>query len=502
MSELLVPLRTMTPVIGGGVENREPDRFDPLRTAAIRGQLRFWWRASGLHEARSAKELHDRERALWGGLGAAADDSQQADDRVDRPSRSRVEISVHVRDMGQLDPAGQHEWNRRGRLKSIPKWFQPRLRNLGYGLFPLQRSNDERRQAEVSGAGALPTPEIRHGVRFTCRIRWRRRGSDSEPMPGTAWDAVLRAVALWIGFGGVGARTRRGFGALGLDGTPRFGGDEENPDWWQPAFGPREDTSQTPDLAAILGGLPGTEGHAGVSVERPWPTVTTDMLLGREKRTGLEALDDLLEQLATFRQAPGVARRGTSRRDPGRSFWPEPDMMRLLAIEAGLQEERDFTGWDRRKDREKDHRPRWRGARSRRGDLEAIAPRAAFGMPVRVQFKDGFDKCANGEIAPAGKSRMPSLLVMRPVEVRRGDGPPVYRPCILFLRGRMPDVELKLDKKSGRHAPRATGFVRGEPGAFGAEGHAKEATLFGDDGDAVAAFRRWLVRERGYGGKT
>lgn len=38
--------RFVSPVFGGGAEPKKVDERSPVRASSIRGQLRFWWRAT------------------------------------------------------------------------------------------------------------------------------------------------------------------------------------------------------------------------------------------------------------------------------------------------------------------------------------------------------------------------------------------------------------------------------------------------------------------------
>ncbi|GIV10791.1 MAG: hypothetical protein KatS3mg020_0282 [Fimbriimonadales bacterium] len=60
-------LQLITPMFGGGYKTREVDLVMPIRPAAIRGHLRFWWRATAGAQYASAEELYKAETAIWGG---------------------------------------------------------------------------------------------------------------------------------------------------------------------------------------------------------------------------------------------------------------------------------------------------------------------------------------------------------------------------------------------------------------------------------------------------
>jgi CRISPR-associated protein Cmr1 len=175
-------LKVVTPMFGGAVYPGRVDEEQPVRACTVRGHLRWWWRALYGHQAQTAEELWEEETRLWGGLG--------------RPSRLMVQVQT-------LD---------RGKPWSIDQVRKGRWRSLAYLLFPFLPNRREGK-AGVDG---------RTDVRFRLTIALR---------PGTQLDGeqkkqVERTVAVWSQLGGVGARTRRGCGALwveratvGIEGT-------------------------------------------------------------------------------------------------------------------------------------------------------------------------------------------------------------------------------------------------------------------------------------------
>jgi CRISPR-associated protein Cmr1 len=97
-------LRLITPMFGGGYKAREVDTVQPIRPAAIRGHLRFWWRATAGARYARVEELHKAETELWGGAS-----------KKDNPAVGKVAIRVEVKDKGQMVGYGS-----RG---GLPKYF-------------------------------------------------------------------------------------------------------------------------------------------------------------------------------------------------------------------------------------------------------------------------------------------------------------------------------------------------------------------------------------------
>ncbi len=176
-----VELRLITPMFGGGYKTREVDPFMPIRPAAIRGHLRFWWRATAGAQYKSAKELYQAEAAIW---GAAATPDDKAVGKV----AIRVEITHHGREAPYND--------------IVPK-ATPREGPLhGYFLFPFQKQG-------VSIPAATGKQEVAFRVRLLLQ----------DTLTCEEKESVRNALKAWIAFGGVGARTRRGCGALTVVGS-------------------------------------------------------------------------------------------------------------------------------------------------------------------------------------------------------------------------------------------------------------------------------------------
>ncbi|CAM4079704.1 RAMP superfamily CRISPR-associated protein [Deinococcus marmoris] len=169
-----------TPLMGGGMVPGFPDLAFPVSGKAVRGQLRFWWRAlRGGQFGGSLAAMRDAERALFGG----------ASDTDAKGTVSAVQITV----VPDQNSATQEE--------EVPGLNTA----IGYLAFALRDA-----QHPVSRA----SPKLLQGVRF-------RLGVSVEPLnlpPGhsESWAWQELEAALWglETCGGIGARTRRGFGAL------------------------------------------------------------------------------------------------------------------------------------------------------------------------------------------------------------------------------------------------------------------------------------------------
>ena len=148
----------ITPLYGGGAVAQEADPVSVVRVPSIRGQLRFWWRACrGASPTGSLTEMREAEEALWGMAGS------------EKPTPSAVNLRLEV-----IDPGTQRSWRD--------------ISGVDYAIFPL-RGSDKR----------LVT-----GVKFALSVTY----------PTAKAADVAAALWAWETFGGLGARTRRGFGAV------------------------------------------------------------------------------------------------------------------------------------------------------------------------------------------------------------------------------------------------------------------------------------------------
>jgi CRISPR-associated protein Cmr1 len=184
----------ITPLYGGGVggDDVTANNADPIsvvRATEIRGHLRFWWRAVRGGQDEGEPDIKTREDEIWGKAYEKGD--------TGIPPDQIVQIVVDISQEGTpIKP-----FRMRGRtpvaINDIP----------GYAAFPLQPDQNERKKANPLIA------DVRKGVQFLLTISYPERLSEE----------INAALWAWETFGGLGARTRRGFGALHLleiDGVP------------------------------------------------------------------------------------------------------------------------------------------------------------------------------------------------------------------------------------------------------------------------------------------
>ncbi len=284
---------------------RKHDEATPLRGTAVRGQLRFWWRATHGCTLASIPELRQREDALWGNASAPG----IVDLRIQQSALTAQDVSVDS--LGGIGTG------------------------LRYGAFAASNLTRLRGEAVV-------------GLTV---------GSEA------AGREVADALTAWLLFGGIGGRTRRGFGALSAAGLPD----------------PRE----------FVAGLRGD-----ARVERV-PALRGGSSVVLSKGTFASAEDAhkfAVDAMRKFRQGVGVGRNeGQQPNRPGRSRWPEADQIRRMTDTYPAQ-----------------HAPVH--------PVEAF-PRGAFGMPIVFHFM-GAKEPDDAQLVPGNNiGRMASPLILRPVSV-------------------------------------------------------------------------------------
>ena len=324
----------ITPMFGGGVEPGIADPVTVVRATEIRGHLRFWWRATrgGTPAFNGQLELMKQaEDQLW---GAASSEG--------KPSPSSVQLQVNTTFRGRRFVARNHR-NEEVDVYALASPF-------GYVAFPLR----DRRQP------------VMEGIKFTLTIRYPR--NESAEVEAALWA--------WETFGGIGGRTRRGFGALKLIAV--------------------DNQQQSLPLATQLR----VHLMRGIKTHIATGTLPADvpMLSSSEKsfvctttcRDAVEAWKYLITKLKDFRQQRNPGKQGNR---PGRSRWPEPDAIRRLTNRKAPVHQQRITSTD-------------------------IFPRAEFGLPIVFKFKDdlqGDPNVTTLEGAVEGEKRLASPLILRPL---------------------------------------------------------------------------------------
>lgn len=359
--------RLITPLLGGGVESKEADPVKCVTEKGVRGQLRFWWRACKGASAFTSphdilRDLKQRENALWGSAGSATSTSP-----------SKISLVVRILNPGFTDePFVLDERDRpRPRRGTV---VHP------YGAFSLQPTDDEKKKILN---GELRLRVVRIGVEFELTL-----GLAPE-LTVEQIDDIKAAIWCWETFGGVGGRTRRGFGALQLvrqgdqivDAPPLTKVDETINQKLGDIIAKGNWPESVPHVSTKAGQLKFTRKLD------PRTDFTTNDGEAMQVTSALKAWRHLVDSLQRFRQSPR-----TSTKYHGRSHWPEPDAIRRRTTSAPH--------------RTPDHPV---------GDK---FPRGAFGLPIIFKFKD--EDVRQGDppqttLAGIKHNRLASPLILRPL---------------------------------------------------------------------------------------
>ncbi|SRR6266487_719317 len=309
----------ITPLYGGGVTPAEADPITVVRATEIRGHLRFWWRACrGGQYGGNPAAIKQAEDALWGATGTKQGGG---------PSQVQIEVTGY----------------------SVANPNAPSIAPA-YVVFPLRQTPNKPLYVDVS---------------FTLAISF----------PSAFQKEVEATLRMWEIFGGIGARTRRGFGALRLisvNGVP----DSDLPNsttaetntWMQHLF----------EQCVVEGLYPPGLPHL---------TPSTVFKITDSSQNAMVAWGNLIKKLASFRQARNGPR--------GRSYWPEPEAIRTI------------TGQRYNKHPALNHPCKF--------------PRAAFGLPIIFHFKyadRGEPEESTLQGKQEGSQRFASPLILRPLICR------------------------------------------------------------------------------------
>lgn len=362
--------RLITPMHGAGVTSKEAskphDRVTPIRVASIRGQLRFWWRACGrVDPIQDAAHLHRLEAAIWGSTTQPSSITIRAS-QPRTPPRS-VEVFT-MDDRNRYSPADG-------------------MREVAYGAFPLKPRD---------GSGEHPgTLHDLSASTFSLEVRCRAEHIND----------IEDAIFAWALFGGLGGRTRRGFGAVELQ-PPATDGEADTRPLHIPVPG---------EFLARLAPrhtLPGLPTLVGAKLR----------LSGTSHRTAQSAWKSALGALQAFRQRPGLGRNpvNPATKRPGRSRWPEPDAIRSILANRGSTYAHQVLCSIRK------------------------FPRASFGLPIIFHFSTNGDP-VDTTLRPQDHERLASPLILRPL-AHGAD----YRALALILQSTAPFEPLALVPRGGQ----------------------------------------------------
>ncbi|HLI49726.1 MAG TPA: type III-B CRISPR module RAMP protein Cmr1 [Chthonomonas sp.] len=328
---LTLSLKLITPMFGGGYKAGEVDDVCRIRAATVRGHLRFWWRALYGAEYTTSNELFKAEKARWGS--------------TEKPAAISLKVVV----------------TSNGKSKTYSQWTRNNSA-LTYFLFPFQKNN----QRPQEGEGYAD-------IAFTLTLDFLTKYQDE----------VERTLKAWIAFGGIGARTRRGCGALTVT--------ENAAKWCMPA-NPSERANW---LKKLLPSVAEQRSSTDIPI-----LLGARCVLGAANRDAVQVWEMLAQFWRNFRKGlVSASGSNTGRRNAlyGKGLWQ--DFSRLSALLSN-------------------------------NALPLVKP--FLGMPIIYQETPTLRNATQGfigDLVPEGSERMASPLILKPIALSDGQ----FCPCVLVL---------------------------------------------------------------------
>lgn len=178
-------LKLVSPAFLRGAEGDE----GTLRESSLRGVLRYWWRIL-FGSVLGQNDLQKLETKVWGGAGQP-------------PAASQIVIRLVPKKMTQAVP-----FDKEATARSLPRSFkQNRTTGLAYASYGMddmkKNSNGQRVRAQRK--------VLQPGAEWSLEISFRPVSGVDPNMLARHVDLALKALCT---FGGVGSKSRKGFGSL------------------------------------------------------------------------------------------------------------------------------------------------------------------------------------------------------------------------------------------------------------------------------------------------
>lgn len=205
MQTISATYRVTTPMFLGGAEHQAE-----LRLPSFKGALRFWWRALAWVRCKDVRRLHEEEMTLFG----------SSDEQV---GQSKVLL--------RLVPcaAGPKIRSARQQLMDSNHVVGDGARYLGYGVMEAFAS-----RKKDTKEGELTRPCLLAPFTFTVELLFK---------PGTKQhqreqvEYALKALGI---LGGLGSKSRKGYGSLTLTSLTVRQGEDKPTERWNPPNNPQE----------------------------------------------------------------------------------------------------------------------------------------------------------------------------------------------------------------------------------------------------------------------
>ena len=215
MNQFTATFRVVTPMFLGGAD---PTTQAELRVPSIKGALRFWWRALMWGTVEDVAELQSKEAKLFG----SRDQNVGQSKFLMRLESSTPPIVLKANEV--LAQRGDKAASNRDAIVGEG------ARYLGYGLMGAFGAN----------SGRLTRPCLAAPFEFTLHLRFKPKTEDRLQVE------VLNALKLLGLCGGLGSRSRRGYGSVTLTSLKR----DDSFVW----TAPKNAEKWEHELCALLGG--------------------------------------------------------------------------------------------------------------------------------------------------------------------------------------------------------------------------------------------------------
>lgn len=230
MQTLTATYRIVTPMFLGGAD---PTAEAELRLPSFKGALRFWWRALQWGRVRDVAELRRKEAELFGSS---------------ETGQSKVLLSVSF---SRYETLAAGKFLGRTGDKAVQKRdiVEDGARYLGYGVIQAFDARDKNTGKITSEAGKLIRPCLLGGSSMELVARFLP--NPNQQRAAEIQNEVIAALKLLGLCGGLGSRSRRGFGSVTLTGLTG-----QNQDHWK---APRTAEEWESCIGAVLGSLPANQ---------------------------------------------------------------------------------------------------------------------------------------------------------------------------------------------------------------------------------------------------
>jgi len=421
----------ITPLFGGGAETKKADEVSIVRATEIRGHLRFWWRAVRGGQFDSIEKMKRFEDAIFGSTDKHSKihisfELENNYDKRKRENEAKLEPAFELKKTGEKLESTTHE----------------SVKDLQYVAFPLQATEKERKDLRSDQTKRSWKSEVSVGVKFKT-IFFYPKEIKIENEKIDVHLHLCAALWAWENFGGIGGRTRRGFGALILR-NHQINGQTKTIELFE-----TEEAFKAKAQLLIHGG----KAPKGVPYLK---NLRLGFLSKKQIGSDLNAIGiwkELIGAYKSFRQ---------QREKTARSKWNEPEAIRNLINQRLItKDERGSII------AEESHEPI-------KPDFEKF-PRAAFGLPINFKFHrdDTWEKDKRRKIKPDDgnvdprktllrvsdlrvsdseikkRERFSSPLILRPIEMKNGNA--IGIALILENETKLDDLDLTLESQEGKN---------------------------------------------------